>query len=103
LRDLSALAPCPACGSDEADPLDPTPFDLQPAGVPNAGLLAYLAICPHCGFVRTFTPEVLKPKDAPGLRLGPHRRLERQAAEHVTLNPSRSYLLPENASQVATR
>jgi hypothetical protein len=60
LRDLGALGPCPACGDEEADRLDPTLFALEGAIGP---LQLYLAICWTCGYVRAFTPEVLKAEE----------------------------------------
>jgi hypothetical protein len=62
LRDLGALGACPACGDDEADRLDPMPFELA---TPHPGHVAgvYPAICPTCGQVRLFLPAVLEAEE----------------------------------------
>jgi hypothetical protein len=64
LRDKDALGPCPACGDPEADQLDPTLFEL--AGHPEGKLALYLVVCPSCGFVQPFTPEVLRAEEEAG-------------------------------------
>jgi C4-type Zn-finger protein len=61
LRDLGALGSCPACGDQDANRLDPSDFFLESPG--GGRVSVNVAICPTCGYMRVFTPEVLKAEE----------------------------------------